>query len=218
MRAITLRTFLTQAIILLATAGVLSGCIDSQSVTVRKAKMLVHRYEITDAESSTLAFSNPGGVSKCRWEYRFQPEIQVEKIRSHKDSSGCTAVFKVKKIEIHLELPFDIFTRKNASQKEHDHQDGYVKICRRFYRESSHAARKSGVHLIGKEITGHGKNEDDARFDAISNSSKQMLDFYKEKVVSPAEHAVAEYRKLTENGNNDMSVSDAIAKAMGESN
>ena len=216
MRALTLRTVLTQSTILLATAGILSSCIDSQSVTVRKAKMLVHRYEITDAESSTQAFSNPGGASKCRWEYRFQPEIQVEKVRSHKDSTGCTAVFKVKKVEVHLELPFDIFIRKNASQKEIDHQDGYAKICRRYYREAAHAARKSGVHIIGQEITGHGKNEEDARFDAISNSRKQMLDFYKEKVVSPAEHAVAEYRKLTENGNNDMPVSDAVAKALGE--
>lgn len=191
-------------------SGLLSGCVDSEAVTVRKTKLFVQKHDWTDEGRQR---GTTPGEARSHWEFTFQPDIVVEKIKGSKDASGYCGLFKVKKIEIHIAVPFDMWLSDDASQKSIDHEDGYVKICRRSFRDASHVARKAGIHQIGKTVEGRGRDEQSARLNATDTVAAEMRAFYKEKIIVPTDKAVAQYRKLTQNGNNDMPVNDAIAKA-----
>jgi len=202
------RQLLSQVTALLALAGLISGCVDSEAVTVRKSKLFVEKHEFPTKPDA------PQQEGNSHWEFKFQPDIVAAKVKGSRDASGYSGVFKVKKIEVHLALPFDMWVRKDASQKAIDHQDGYVRICRHIYRDAAHVARKAAIHQMGKEIEGRGNDEEDAKLNAVATASREMREFYKDKIIDPTDRAVAAYRRLTQNGSNDMPISDAIAKAV----
>ncbi len=212
-----LASVLIQAVFLLCLSGTLTACFDSHSVTVHKARMLVTKYEIRGDGQANVDSGYPrDGLS--HWSFRFVPQITLEKVKSQTDATGCAATFKVKNIAVNLSLPFDVFMRKGASQKSIDHQDGYVKICKRYYRDASAVARKDAIHFVGKEIEGRGQNEAEAKQNAVNTVSLQMLDFYREKIVIPSDKATSAYRALTKNGDGDMPVQDAIDRAISQAN
>lgn len=203
---------LVQILTVIAISVVICGCVDSEAITVRKTKLHVQKHELTEDARRGAAPEK----TKSHWEFTFQPDIVVEKIKGKEDASGYSGIFKVKKIEVHIALPFDLWVSDDASQKAIDHEDGYVKICRRIYRDASHVARKSAIHQIGREIEARGRDEQSARLNAIDIAATEMHAFYKEKIVEPTNRAVAKYRTLTQVGSNDISVDEAISQALEE--
>lgn len=202
----------------------LAGCVDSSLVTVRKTKLYVNRHDVDangkdvdfgDSKSSaeTAAIHFPGDTTS-KWDFMFEPDFSVEKTSSVKNDDVIVGKFRVKKILVKLEVPFDMWIRKGAPQKAIDFQDGYVKICRRVYRDAAHIARKNALHLINQEIAGRGSNEEEARIDAERAAGNLMRENYREKIIEPAQRASEAYAKLTANGTNDMPIDDAIAAAL----
>jgi hypothetical protein len=106
--------------------------------------------------------------------------------------------------------------QKDPSEQVVEHEDGHVRICRLFYRDAVHQARKCALHVLGREYTGEAKDEQTAEKLAIEAASKEMSACYAEKIVQPAIRASEAYDKLTAQGANQLPVPEAIDKAIAD--
>jgi hypothetical protein len=212
---------------------VLTGCVDSQSVTVRKEKMYPQKHTLDDAsltkagagaeaKAEAEAVAKAENAHRCArnphtcWEFRINPTIAVTKTKAIKEAHWHSTTVKVKHVTVELSLPFDMWLPKNASDDLVAHEDGHVFICRRFYREAAHQARKCALHLIGREFIGEAKDEATAEKIAINAVANELSSCYSEKIVQRADRASDTFDKLTAHGPDQLPVPDAIEKAIEE--
>lgn len=195
----------------------LAACVDSSAVTIRKEKMYPQKHTIGDDEAP-----KQGGGHHCEtntntsWDFHFTPVIAVTKVKAIKEAHWYSTTVKVKCVTAQMSLPFNIWAPKDPSDEFVAHQDGHVRICRLFYRDAAHQARKCALHVIGREYTGEAKDEATAEKLAIHAVAEEITRCYRERIVEPATRASEAYDKLTAKGPNQMSVPDAIEKAIAE--
>ena len=195
----------------------LTACVDSHAVTVRKERLLAQKHTLDGKNNPKSAGGNHCSMNpKTCWEFRFVPTVAVTKTKGIKDTDWYSSTVKVQHVTVEVSLPFDMWLPDNPSDQVVEHEDGHVRICRHFYRDAAHQARKCGLHLIGREYTGEAKDEQTAEKLAIDAACAELTSCYQEKIAEPANRASADYDKLTAPGANQLSVSDAIDKAIGE--
>ncbi len=165
-----------------------------------------------EGETAHHCATNPRTV----WEFRINPIIAVTKTKAIKEANWYSSTVKVKHVTVEVSLPFDMWLPKDASDQLVAHEDGHVRICRHFYREAAHQARKCGLHLVGREFTGEAKDEATAEKLAIHSAASELETCYQEKIAQSANRASDAYDKLTAHGADELSVPDAIDKAIAD--
>lgn len=196
---------------------VLAGCVDSRAVTVRRTKLFAHKHDVThETKPKTQGEFHCAANPNTFWDFKFIPTLAVERTKMIKENNWYSVKVKVKHVTVETALPFDMWLPENASDSVIAHEDGHVRICRHFYRDAAHQARKCGLHILGREFVGEAKDEETAMKLAISAANSEMLQTYREKIVEPADRASAAYDKIMTDKSNKLSVSDAIEKAIGD--
>lgn len=194
----------------------LTACVDSTAVTVRKEKMYPQKYTIGEGGTPKSGAHHCSTNANTSWDFKFTPVIAVTKVKAIKEAHWYSTTVKVKYVTVQMSLPFEIWAPKNPSDEFVAHQDGHVRICRLFYRDAAHQARKCALHVIGREFTGEAKDEATAEKLAIHAVATEITDCYREKIVLPAVRASELFDKLTAKGPDQMPVPDAIDKAIAE--
>jgi hypothetical protein len=150
------------------------------------------------------------------WQFRFTPIVAVTKTKGIKDANWYSSTVKVKHVTVEVSLPFDMWLPEDPADQVVEHEDGHVRICKHYYRDAAHLARKCALHVLGREFTGEAKDEKTAEKLAINAAGGELYACYQEKIVNPATRASEAYDKLTAKGADQLSVSDAIEKAISE--
>lgn len=196
---------------------VLTGCVDSRAVTVRRTKLFAHKHNVkTEMHPKTPGEFHCAANQNTFWDFKFIPTLAVEKTKMIKEDNWYSITVKVKHVTVETSLPFDMWLPENASDSVIAHEDGHVRICKRFYRDAAHQARKCGLHILGREFVGEAKDEDTALKLAINAANSEMLQYYRAKIVEPADRASAAYDKLMADKSTKLSVDDAIEKAIAD--
>ncbi len=150
------------------------------------------------------------------WDFTFEPHVAAVRTKTIKEANWYTVMVKVKHVAVNLALPFDMWLPEKASDDVVEHEDGHVRICKHFYREAAHQARKCALHVLDRQFSGEAKDEETAIKLATDAAAAEVAACYKEKVVAPANRASEAYDRLMADKANQISVSDAIEKAIGE--
>lgn len=193
----------------------LTGCVDSHAVTVRRAKLYAHKHDIkTETRPKIPGEFHCALNENTFWDFKFVPRIAVEKTKMIKEEHWYTVTAKVKSVTVEVALPFDMWLPENAPESVVAHEDGHIRICRHFYRDAAHQARKCALHVLGREFVGEAKDEETAIKLAVDAASKEVLKCYREKIVEPTVRASTAYDAMMADKSNKLTVSAAIEKAI----
>ncbi|MCC7529633.1 MAG: hypothetical protein IT342_14000 [Candidatus Melainabacteria bacterium] len=211
----------------------LTACVDTSAITIRKEKLFAQKH-ILGAKNNPLPEEKgspqqdgknspiPDGRHHCAldsntcWQFRFTPIVAVTRTKGIKDANWYSSTVKVKHVTIEVALPFDMWLPENPPDQVVEHEDGHVRICKHYYRDAAHLARKCALHILGREFTGEAKDEKTAEKVAIDAAGGELYACYQEKVVNPATRASEAYDKLTARGANQMPAPEAVEKAISE--
>lgn len=195
----------------------IAGCVDSRAVTVRRTKLFAHKHDLkTETRPKTPGEFHCSANENTFWDFKFVPTLAVEKTKMIKEEHWYSVTAKVKQITVEVSVPFDMWLPENASASVIAHEDGHIRICRHFFRDAAHQARKCALHVLGREFTGEAKDEEAAMKLAMDAAGKEMRHCYREKIVDPAARASAIYDKLMSDDSKKMTVDAAIEKAIAD--
>lgn len=196
---------------------VLSGCVDSKAVTVHREKLFAQKFDSKleghrkkDRHHHCLVNANT-----C-WDFTFDPHVAVVRTKTIKEAKWYTVTVKVKHVAVYLALPFDMWLPENASEEVVAHEDAHVRICKRFYRDAAHQARKCALHILDRQFCGEAKDEETAIKLATAAAAAEVEKCYDEKIVEPAVRASEAFDRLTADKKNQLAVPEAIEKAIAE--
>lgn len=150
------------------------------------------------------------------WDFMINVNASVTKEKVERSSTGYSVTVKAKSLNVEIGLPIDMWVLEDADEKIVAHEDGHVRICRYYYRDSARQARKCAIHVMNRDFVGQGSDEQSAIKQAVNKITSEIVVCYRDKISNPAKRASEIYDKLTECGAKPTAVRNAINQAIDE--
>lgn len=202
------------ACVFLACACVLS-CSSNNAVVVKMSDVSIEKriYDENNRPDDKVS-SHPSVEANTHWDFEFIPEIGFERTSLKEHGNEFVSVVLVKKVEITLALPIQIWLPASATEKVIAHEGGHVEICRHFYSSAEKCARAAAETIVNREFSGCGATESESMRIAVESAGAALATPYRNSVILPANRASSIYDELTKHGQADTPVNVAVKEAI----
>jgi len=189
------------------------------AIKIEKAKTVVEYKRFDPANLPDPAPPlGPGEAAVCVYSYELNANGRYSNGGPPIVGDGVTKVeVKIEQMTIKLDLKVTIWLPKNAVKPLEAHEDGHRVIAENFYADAEKVARGLAAKVVGKKVSGEGKDAQAAGQSAMNNACQKLLDDYLEAVNKPCNTAQEAFDRITVHGaNQKVTVKDAIDAAMKE--
>lgn len=194
-----------------------SACSASKEIVVKRAKESIerHTYDQGNRPESRVA-SHPSDEANTHWEFEFVPEIGVERISLTRANNQFVSVVRVKRVEVQLGLPIQVWLPASVTPKVSAHEGGHIEICRYFYSDAERSAHLAAEGIFNREFSGTGSTETESMQNAVESAGAALAAPFRNSVVLPASRASAIYDDLTKHGQAGTEVEAAVRAAIAQ--
>lgn len=144
------------------------------------------------------------------WFFHCYPEFKYnESAESFKPGEVTITITKA---TLTITCPVTVRVGK-ADKQTVDHENGHVEIVKQIYANAGIAAKDACKSVIGKQFSAKGADSAEATANAIDLAARAVCKRYTEKTVFVVNELSKNYDDITQHGNAEIPVPDAIKSA-----
>ncbi len=151
--------------------------------------------------------------ANTHWHYGFIPEVSIDQIARERVTEGEEVSFRIKKINIKLNLEITMWLPEKPTEDCLEHEKGHAAICVDDYKNAETIARDAAMPLIGKELVARGADYKTTIKQALTEVNQEMARRYREETVDKANVTAGLYDKMTVKDHAAAKVNQKVADA-----
>lgn len=179
-----------------------AATIANASVTVKREPPVVEHKKFNPSQPpKELPHLNPGEAAVTESIFNCAVSTSYHVLHQQSKDSRCDASVKIDSIEVTLQLHVTIWLPDGAPKKLIAHEEGHRQIAESIYKDRADAAAKSAAaRLDGRELSGSGRDCDEATRAALNDADTRLCQDYLDQTGGPAGRVGDLYDQITSHG------------------
>jgi hypothetical protein len=192
------------------------GFLNKRDPVVLEKESATTARHLLDRASIKLKSLSKGEGALTTWFYRCSNVLTYEVDSETSLDQTVSVGITVTGATMHIGLNMDVFLKLDAPPQLRAHEDGHLKICQEIYDGAEASARRATQSVLGRKFSGTGAGRKQALENALNRASEAICSTYRADTAVLANKVSNAYDRITNNGQANVDVDDAIKMAFQE--